>query len=77
MLTGGVISSKETNLSITPGVKNVPTDSECRKLNLLIWRTQRCTSFNGKNCAGGELAPPCKHHTYTVFEAMLRISSVT
>ena len=30
----------------------------------------------GKNGAGGELVSPCKHHTYTVFEAMLRISLV-
>jgi len=34
----------------------------------------RCTSFVGKNGAGGELVSLCKHHTYTVFEAMFRIS---
>ena len=30
----------------------------------------------GKDGAGGELVSLCKHHTYTVFEAMLRISFV-
>ena len=39
--------------------------------------SMRYTSFDGKNGAGGELVSPCKHHTYTVFEAILRISSVT